>query len=496
MNKADRKSARRIDRRAQTDAETRTETKNSMEVIPCAAADQVIPVDNIRTRTFFIVEECLDEEALRTALDQLIRKHWRKLGGRLIRRKDKLLEYHIPKAFDKDYVLFNWSTQEYSHSIDKFVPAIRSPPLDKGPQFLPPLETLDDHFRPSSWPYHRRDDPPDSPLLYVHVSLFPDATVIATSIPHPVVDQMGMANIIKACMGIVQGIDPPAFVGYEGDLLPGQDKAYKDYPTSEVCRTGYQRILRTGEYPLILLPLIPDLILHREERNLLFLPMQMIRALRDKYSKALAEMHSDYTRISDSDVVTALITKLSRMSKKTPRTLCLSQTMNLRGLVPELSPERSAGFIHNCLHTSTARFRIDPSTPARDIAYANRKAIEKSRDPRDIEIGMVVEREMVRIRQGSHVCEPFDRSYHVSNWCAAWNDVDFGPIVKGERKEAGGKPKFLVLGQSGERWSPLRLSALILSKTEEGYWVQFAASVPAMKLIKKHLADDPTLENF
>lgn len=69
---------------------------------------------------------------------------------------------------------------------------------------------------------------------------------------------------------------------------------------------------------------------------------------------------------------------------------------------------------------------------------------------------MAVAREMVRIRQGSHVCEPFDRSYHVSNWCAAWNDVDFGPIVKGEGKGAGGKPKLLVLGQSGERSSPLR----------------------------------------
>ncbi|KAG5969879.1 hypothetical protein E4U55_001934 [Claviceps digitariae] len=138
---------------------------------------------------------------------------------------------------------------------------------------------------------------------------------------------------------------------------------------------------------------------------------------------------------------------------------------------------------------------MDPTTPASDIAYANRQAVQQGLDPRDIELGMAVMREMVRKGQASIVCEPFDRCYHVSNWCAAWKDVDFGPAVKKEKK-GGGKPKMLVLGQSGERNIPLRLSSLVLSKNEEGYWMQFSASVPAMKLIREYLSKDPTLQDF
>ncbi|KAG6028240.1 hypothetical protein E4U41_000726 [Claviceps citrina] len=469
-----------------------------MEVIPCAAIDQLKPVDNIRTRTFFIVDECLDENALRTSLDRLIRHHWRKLGGRLVTRpKDGLLEYHIPKTFGPDDILFHWSAQEYDHSIDKIASAIRSPPLDKGPQLLPPLDMIDSWFRPSDWPFDRREEPPDSPLLYLHLSLFTDATVLATSAPHTLADQMGLANILKACMGLVQGREPPPFVGYEGDVLPGSGKTCTDYPRSELFRKGRQRLRKPGEYPFVLLPLLPDLIFHREKHALLFLPLQLIRSLREKWSRSLAEKHSDFSRLSDGDVITAIVVKLSRMHKKTPRTIGLSQTVNLRRLVPELGPEQSDGFVHNALHTSTARFRIHPTIPASDIAYANRKAIDQSLDARDIEIDMAVVREMVRRRQSSLVCEPLDRLYHVSNWCAAWKDVDFGPVVKGDRRKGlVGKPRLLVLGQSGERGVPLRMSALVLSKTEDGYWVQFGASVPAMRLIEKHLCQDATLESL
>ncbi|KAG5918834.1 hypothetical protein E4U42_006722 [Claviceps africana] len=468
-----------------------------MDVIPCTFADLGISMTNIRTRTFFIVKECLDEDALRTSLDCLIRNHWRKLGGRLVARKDGHLEYHIPKTFDQDYALFNWSAQEHHQSIEKVASAIRSPPLDKGPQFLPSLSIIDSWFRPADWPYDRRDGPPDAPMLYVHVSLFDDATVITIGHPHSLADQMGLANIIKAWMGLIEGKEPPAFVGYEGnDLLPGSDKTYKDYPKSEIFRKGQQRIYRTGERPLVLLPLLPDLLLRKEESHLLFLPLQLVGALRDKWSASLAEEHDDFTRISDGDVIVALLSKLSRIHKKTPRTMALSQAVNLRGLVPALSsPEDRDGYIHNALRNSTANLRIGPATPAREIAYANRKALEKSLDARDIEISMAVQRETVRIRQTSHICEPNGRSYHVSNWCAAWKDVDFGPAVRQENKGSG-KPKLLVLGQSGERAVPLRLSALVLSKTEEGYWMQFSASVAGMQHIREYLSQDPTLQKF
>jgi hypothetical protein len=81
-----------------------------MEVVPVLPTDQPKPPDNIRTRTFFIVDEQLDEDILRNALDRMIRDHWRKLGARLFKQpQDGVLEWHLPKTFDEKYVLFRWS---------------------------------------------------------------------------------------------------------------------------------------------------------------------------------------------------------------------------------------------------------------------------------------------------------------------------------------------------------------------------------------------------
>lgn len=125
--------------------------------------------------------------------------------------------------------------------------------------------------------------------------------------------------------------------------------------------------------------------------------------------------------------------------------------------MPELGADTCDGFIHNAIHCSTARFRLERSTPLSDIAHANRKAIEEARSLRDAEIGMVVLREMARRGQSSHTCEPFERSYFVSNWCAAWSDLDFSPAVK-KGEAVVGKPKLLVLGASGMRGAPKRCS--------------------------------------
>jgi hypothetical protein len=110
------------------------------------------------------------------------------------------------------------------------------------------------------------------------------------------------------------------------------------------------------------------------------------------------------------------------------------------------------------LHFGTAHFQIDASTPVSEIAYLNRQAIIQSLDQRDIEIGLTVTREMIRRGQSTHICEPFERSYSISNWCGAWKGLDFGSATKGAKKE-GKEPtelKMFVLGQGKELKAPGR----------------------------------------
>ena len=46
-----------------------------------------------------------------------------------------------------------------------------------------------------------------------------------------------------------------------------------------------------------------------------------------------------------------------------------------------------------------------------------------------MEIGQIVMREQVKRRQPGHICEPFERSFHVTSWTAAWKGLDFSSAL-------------------------------------------------------------------
>ena len=117
----------------------------------------------------------------------------------------------------------------------------------------------------------------------------------------------------------------------------------------------------------------------------------------------------------------------------------------MRGRHPNLLGDKASAYIHNGLHHATARFRLEPSTSAGEIAYQNRLAIEVAMDEKDMEIGTVVAREMVRRGQFMHTCEVWDTSYCVSNWCSIWRGLDFNSAVQAEKR--GTTPSFLVIGR-------------------------------------------------
>jgi hypothetical protein len=285
-----------------------------MEVIALLPTDQLKPVDKIRTRTFFIVDEQLDEDILRIALDRLIRDHWRKLGARLFKRpRDAVLEWHLPKTFGEKYDLFRWSSKEYNHSIDK-TGLPKSTPPEQGVVLLPPLEVFDKWFRPSDWPFEQKDEP-NAPLLHVHMSTFTDdTTVIAISCPHMVGDQYGMANIMKAWLGLAKGKMPPAMVGFNEDVIP-KGKEYSEYQKEEIVRKGRIRVRRTGEYPVLVLGAIAELIIRPKEENYtLFVPVPVVESLKKRYTKVLKEKYGTDPGLTNGDILTGVVMKVS--SKK------------------------------------------------------------------------------------------------------------------------------------------------------------------------------------
>ncbi|KAL4864684.1 hypothetical protein BDV12DRAFT_200848 [Aspergillus spectabilis] len=464
-----------------------------MVIIPVALADQLKPINIIRTRTCFILDKRLDEKILKDALDQLIRNHWRKLGARLFSRvKDKRLEYHLPETFDDEYILFNWSSKEDKKSFWATA-SLLDVPDDKGVSFLPPIDAIEEAFIPSSWPTCRKDETPNAPLLYVHLTFATDATVIATSLPHTVADQYGLSNIMKAWLGLAEGRSPPPMVGYSDDALP-KSKPYSEFPKNEVFRKGRMRVRRKMEHFFVILGLIPDIVAHKESAHILFFSRSLIRSLHESHQRFLNDKYGHNTGISEGDILTAIITKFSRIYDKKPRTIALSQSVNLRGRHPDMPYGKCDGFIHNSLHYATAHFRIDASTPVSEIAYRNRQAINQALEEKDIEIGMSVTREMVRRGQPIHICEPFERFYSFSNWCGAWRGLDFSSAI-GEQKE---RPvvDLLVVGQGNKPGAPRRFRTSIMCKTSKGFYCDFSAPPKAIELITAYLEKDPLLKHF
>lgn len=302
-----------------------------MEVIPVPATDQQKPIGSIRTRTFFIFDTRLDESTLRSGLDDLIRNHWRKLGGRLVARPiDKKTgsawEYHVPETFDQDdskYKLFEWSSTEFEHVIDKSAP-LRffhdAPDANKGVTILNSIQEVDELVRPATWPLGRVDEPAaaapggGAPLLYVHLSLFTDATVVALSWPHVLADQMGIANIMRAWFDLAyKNEQPPKMIGYNEDILSSSTtkREYADYPAHEIYRKGCSRVRNKWEYFFVVLGFIPELALNRTEQSrIVFFPRPMLDALKERYRKELTEESGVDPEISNGDIINAILTKV------------------------------------------------------------------------------------------------------------------------------------------------------------------------------------------
>ena len=282
-----------------------------MEIIQVPPTDRQKPSDNIRSRTFFILNNRLDEDVLRSALDRLIRYHWRKLGARLITRpKDGLPEYHLPRIFDEKYGLFNWSSQEYDHSIDKVEFFPKPTPPENGIVLLPPPRFIEHWFRPLDWPLDRKEEPAGAPMLYVHMSLFADAAVLGINCPHILVDQFGKANIMRAWLGLIKGEVPQPMVGVKDDILTN-GKLYAEYPVDEVVRKGRVKVRRWGEYPLVIMGYLPELIRDRkEDEYTVYLPLPLIVSLRERHSHALAAKYGVDPGISNSDIITGILLKV------------------------------------------------------------------------------------------------------------------------------------------------------------------------------------------
>ncbi|KAF9874269.1 MFS monocarboxylate [Colletotrichum karsti] len=489
------------------------------QVIPLEPKDQWKPIDEIRSLVFFVLRHSVNEEKLRSSLDDLIRNHLPILGARVRSAgKGSGLAYHVPAGFPSDKPLFGWSSRSVptTFAASQLLPSSKTESIEKVTWGKSVVE-LEEEWTPASWPRSRLDDGPDTPTLLVHLTHYEDDTVVSTNLPHAVVDQMGYASFVRAWLQLATGSQPPEFL----ELKPGALDGARDLSKKQLRQKGTYRLKTRDERIRILLGFIPELIrepAQDESRRLLILPETLITKLRNKHQETIdAKYGPKHARLTNGDVISALLLKLGHLHRKKPKMFTLSAAVNARGRHPALPAGKS--YLHNAIVYSVARMPISRDTPVYEIARQNRLAVIEALKPESVDRALAVSREMYHGGIGAHICEPGEFSFSVTNWSSAWHGIDFSKLSMGdfstsssgensdtaadESKDSVSLPPAagtapLVLGHALMRNKRVvtRFNTQIMSKAEGGYWCDFTLTIKNVALVDKLLQTDPSLETI
>ncbi|KAK7215916.1 hypothetical protein V2G26_003919 [Clonostachys chloroleuca] len=491
-----------------------------VEATPCNFRK---PMDNIRSLLFFVVRYHLDEKLLYAALDQLIRSHLPLLGGRIELAGDgSKFEYHIPKQFQDNQKLFEWTNKYIPTTLDKANLLPTSKVEDTLISFSEPsVPEIEQHWRPADWPLERRHDRPDTPLLLVHLTFYTDATIVSTSLPHAVADQMGYASIIKAWLQITRGEIPRPFLELSSNTLFSTE----GFSAEDLYSQGRYHTWDNSERRKAIFHMIPELILNpKEVRQVLRFSVPGVERLRVQWDEKIKQKYgADSLPLSNGSVISALIIKLSHYHRKTPKPLTHTYSVNLRGRHPALPS--NIPYLHNALTYAYARVHAGRDVPAFELAHSYRTALSRALSEEDMARSMAASAEHERCNLNTVHCDPGTFPAAMTNWTSAWRGLDFTsaaattngeelklnrPVKSSEvekdshltrddtSKDERSNQSPLVLGHSLERGprTPTRFSSVIMCKSEGAYWCDFTGTPKSLAAVRKLLKHDPHFETI
>ncbi|KAJ5631782.1 BCL5p [Penicillium longicatenatum] len=472
-------------------------TNENSKLIPLEPIDQWRPIDNIRTIIFIIIRQILDEDAMRDALDRLIRDYLPIIGARIeIVSKDGDLAYRVPSSFPADYKLFQWSRQivDSSFAAAEVLPgtSLADSDIFHGPCSIPELENK---WTPLTWPRERHSEDPDLPLLLVHITKYTDATIVSMNLPHAVSDQMGIGSLITAWTQVMKGETPAEFLKLEPGALDG----LRNLSEKELRKKRTFRITTKLERARAILSFLPDLILNPKEiRQTLFLPISLIEELRDRHTQDLKNRYGDKAVVLTSgDIVTSLLTKFAYIGRKTSRNVTITTVINGRGRCPAVPADKP--YLHNCTCYAVVHTPNPDKVSLAELAYRHRLGVLEGLKSENIERSLAITKELWKRKYKIHIVEPGDLSYACTNWCGAWRNIDFRPTIaskEGTAANGGSTAPPLIFGHSLQRTYPTRYNTQIMCKGDGGFWCDFTISTKTHPLLERLLKSDPRLCNF
>ncbi|KAK7992578.1 hypothetical protein PG988_001372 [Apiospora saccharicola] len=213
---------------------TQPPTIESDEIFKLHFMDNQMSPREIVLSQALLFSSVLDATKLHDGLVKLVSSgDWRKLGGRLRKQRDGLLELHVPTEFtaERPAVLFRAETMDMpigQHPLAaRLARAATVAAEGGGPSLHPGTTEFKELSLVPGW-CTKQDDylSCDDPVLGLRVILFADATIVSLTIPHVVVGALGFQSIFLAWSAALRddGVAIPPLLGAQHDFFDSIDE--------------------------------------------------------------------------------------------------------------------------------------------------------------------------------------------------------------------------------------------------------------------------------
>jgi hypothetical protein len=382
------------------------------------------------------------------------------------------------------------------HPLAKTLPKVtEGPSVQSGPQAFRAFaarenapETLEDFLYT------------DAPQLSLYITSFNNATLVALSWPHTLMDVMGQQALLRGWCLVLAGREPevPPMLGAREDAIcAAVDTLVEE---EEEYSLGRKR-LKGWAMAMFGLRFAGDLLLNWVvETRTIFLPKKAVDKLRRQAQGDLAteDGGAENHFISEGDVLTAWALRAVATSLPQPRPIAALHALNARFRLSSLV-QASGVYVQNMAVAAFTFVSSEVATgPLGPIALENRRhLIEQSTEPQVLAYLRELRREQKSVSDPASMlyCESNALLMPFTNWTRAdfFKIIDFSPAIvrAGEIGQSRSNPPGTIVfhyAQSMRQSPTVRNVIVVLGKDyDDNYWLTGTLLPPAWAKIEEDL---------
>ena len=401
------------------------------------------------------------------------------------RRKNGELEIHVPRTFTAERPAVSYTHQALAmniedHPLAKNLPKpTQNPSIQLGPQ----------EFRA----FAARENAPaaledflyeDTPQLSLHITSFDDATLVALSWPHTLMDVMGQQALLRGWSLVLAGREsevPPMLGAREDAICVAADAPMEneeEFKLGEKQLTGWA-MLQFG------LRFAWDLLWNRVvESRTIFLPKRIVVDLQRQAQNDLAATQNGREEdlfISEGDVLTAWAVRMVASSLPQRRPVTVLHALNARFRLSSLV-QASGVYIQNMAVATFTFLSPEVATgPLGPIALENRRHLsEQATEAQVLAFLRKLQQESKSGSDPALVCgEPDGLLMPFTNWTRAdfFKTTDFSPALMraGETGQSRSNPPGTMVFHHAQsmRENPTSRNVIVVLGKDHGdnYWL-------------------------